>query len=109
MERGNRPSIFKIGHADDIGNGNGARLLYGWGLEQCASGCVCHRHPVTGNLVLHEDNRSGYLGLISFAPGGCDCCQPWSSVELAAIVQHLTDIEALTDSGVFDQPAEGQA
>lgn len=105
--RGNRPSIFQIGKVHDVSSGY--MLVTGWGLGSCVSGCSCHRHPTAGHLAVWEDAVRGTLGLVSYAAGGCHCCEPWTAIELAAFVQHLADTQALEDTGVFDHPAEGAA
>ena len=51
------------------------------------------RDPSAGHLAIDEDQAGGRLGLVSFADGGCDCCEPWTSEELASI---LRDFQALS-------------
>lgn len=101
MTRGNRPAIARIGRVEDVGEGN--LFAWDWAFDQCVTGCTCHRNPATGHLALHEDQLGGHFGLRSFASGGCSCCQPWTALELAGIVQDLAGIDAL------DVPAEGPA
>lgn len=93
MRRAQHPAIVQIGHIHDIGNG--ALVVHNWGLTLCATGCLCHRHPITGQPVLLEDQVGGHLGLVSYAPGGCYCCDPWSVYELADVLRDLADIAAL--------------
>jgi hypothetical protein len=55
-------------------------------------------------LVLAEDQSGGSLGLRSFtATGDCDCCDAWTSAELAAILRDVAVVEALEAS----EPAAG--
>ena len=83
------PSIFKIGRVAD--DGETVRVT-GWGVGLCQAGCACHRHPTGGHLVVSEDEGVGTLGLRKFRP--CDCCQPWTADELAAIVRDLAELES---------------
>jgi hypothetical protein len=85
-----KPSVFQIGKVRDDGR---TVVISGWGLGLCAIGCPCHRHPSAGNLAIAEDQRAGKLGLVSFREGGCDCCEPWTADELAAV---LRDFELLS-------------
>lgn len=89
MTRGRRPSIFTVGHVHNNGH---AVTVAGWGLGLCAARCDCHRHPVGQHLTLLT-TADGHLGLVQHTP--CDCCQPWTPDELAAIVRDLADITAL--------------
>lgn len=89
MTRGRRPSIFQIGHVHDDGT---TVTVTGWGLGLCAAACDCHRHPTGRHLTLLT-TADGHLGLVSYR--ACDCCQPWTPDELAAVVRDLADIAAL--------------
>lgn len=90
--RGNRPGILRVGNVHQVSPAHS--LVTGWELTSCASGCTCHRHPSTGHLALWQD-AGGRLGLVSWLPAGCSCCQPWTALELAGIVQDLAGIDAL--------------
>jgi hypothetical protein len=95
-----KPSIFQLGRIHENG---AAVIVSGWGLGMCAPSCRCHRNPVDGQLALAEDQTGGSLGLKSFAEDGCDCCEPWTSAELAAILRDVAVVEALESS----EPAAG--
>lgn len=90
MNRGRRPSIHQIGRVTDDGH---TIVISGWGLALCAAHCTCHRHPLTGQLVIAGDRGTGDLGLARFRP--CDCCQPWTADELAAVLKDLADVATL--------------
>jgi len=90
VNRSRKPSVFQIGKVRDDGR---TVVISGWGLGLCAAACTCHRHPSAGHLAIAEDQRAGQLGLVSFADGGCDCCEPWTAEELTAV---LRDFEALS-------------
>lgn len=94
MRRAHHPSVSRIGKVTDTGTGT--LYIIGWQLGFCATSCACHRHPRTGQLVLDEDQTGGHLGLVSYAPGGCACCEPWSAYELADVLRDLADIAALS-------------
>lgn len=84
MDRARRPAITHIGHIDDDGT---TVTVHGWGLGLCTRQCACHRHPRTRQLgILPSDD--GRLGLASHRDG-CDCCQPWTADELAAVLRDL--------------------
>src|SRR3954468_15563550 len=87
-----KPSIFQVGKVRDDGR---TVVISGWGLGLCASGCACHRHPTAGHLSIAEDQAGGLLGLASYRAGGCDCCEPWSADELAAILRDLDTVTGL--------------
>ena len=96
-----KPSIFQLGKVHEAGS---SVIVSGWGLGMCASSCHCHRGPDDGQLVLAEDQSGGSLGLRSFtATGDCDCCEAWTSAELAAILRDVAVVEALEAS----EPAAG--
>jgi len=86
------PSIFQFGHVDHDGD---TVSIHGWGLGLCAAGCDCHRHPIGGCLVIHEDPERGQLGLHSYVTGGCDCCTPWTAAELSAVLRDFTVLAEL--------------
>ena len=49
---------------------------------------------------VRDDGRtvviSGWgLGLATYAEGGCDCCEPWTADELAAILRDFSSLSAL--------------
>lgn len=90
MSRSRKPSVFQVGKVRDDGR---TVVISGWGLGLCAEGCACHRHPSAGHLSIEEDQAGGTLGLATFREGGCDCCEPWTATELAAI---LRDLDAVT-------------
>lgn len=92
MSRGQKPSIFQVGRIWDDGD---TMVISGWGLGLCISACSCHRHPAAGSLAISEDPAGGRLGLASYREGGCDCCQPWTAGELAAIVRDLDLVAGL--------------
>ena len=89
MSRSRKPSVFQIGKIRDDGD---TVVISGWGLGLCAAGCTCHRHPLAGHLAIAEDPAGGSLGLVSYAEGGCDCCEPWTADELSGV---LRDFEVL--------------
>ena len=79
-------------------------IVSGWGLGMCASSCECHRNPEDGQLALAEDQAGGRLGLRSFTvTAECDCCEAWTSAELAAILRDVAAVEALDSA----EPAAG--
>jgi hypothetical protein len=86
-----RPGIFQIGRVRHMADGT--TIVTGWGLSQCATGCLCHWHPVTGQLTIAEDQRDGLLGLVRYRP--CDCCSPWTADELEAVLRDLAVTEAI--------------
>lgn len=92
MRRARHPSIFQVGKVHDEGH---TLTVSGWGLGLCATACPCHRQPHTGRLIIDERQTDGHLGLISFTPGGCTCCEPWSPYELLDVLRDLADIAAL--------------
>jgi hypothetical protein len=96
-----KPSIFQLGSVHE----NGASVVVsGWGLGMCAPACRCHRNPVDGQLALAEDQAGGSLGLHSFSPDGqCDCCEPWTSGELQAILRDVAAVQSLE----AQEPAAG--
>jgi hypothetical protein len=96
-----KPSIFQIGKVHENGP---SVIVSGWGLGMCAPGCRCHRNPADGQLALAEDQFGGSLGLRSFTTDGtCDCCVPWTSAELAAILRDVARVESLDSA----EPAAG--
>src|SRR4051812_31919172 len=84
MNRTRKPSVFQVGKVRDDGH---TVVISGWGLGLCAAACTCHRHPVAGHLAIAENHDGGSLGLVSFADGGCDCCEPWTAQELAGVLR----------------------
>lgn len=94
MIRGRRPSIFQVGQVRDDGQ---TVTVTGWGLGLCASNCNCHRHPESRHLTLVEDYRVGSLGLARHG-GPCNCCQPWTYEELAAVLRDLAAAAALIET-----------
>ena len=92
MSRSRKPSVFQVGKVRDNWH---TVVISGWGLGLCAAGCACHRHPSAGHLSIAEDQAGGRLGLSSFADGGCDCCEPWTAEELAAILRDLDTVASL--------------
>ena len=92
MTRTQKPSVFQIGRVWDDGT---SVVVSGWGLGLCAAACACHRHPSAGSLTIAEDQAEGLLGLVSYREGGCDCCEPWTVTELAAVVRDLSVVQAL--------------
>jgi hypothetical protein len=87
-----KPSVFQIGKIRDDGN---TVVISGWGLGLCAAACTCHRHPMAGHLAIAEDQAGGSLGLVSFADGGCDCCEPWTAEELSGVLRDFQALEAM--------------
>ena len=92
VSRSRKPSVFQVGKVRDDGR---TVVISGWGLGLCAAGCACHRHPSAGHLAIAEDQAGGRLGLSSFAEGECDCCEPWTAEELAAILRDLDTVASL--------------
>lgn len=101
MTRSQKPSVFQLGEVREDGD---ATVVAGWGLGMCASQCACHRDPADGQLRIREDGAGGTLGLRSFADGGeCDCCEPWTSAELLAVLRDTAAVAALE----CQEPAAG--
>ena len=92
MSRSRKPSVFQIGKVRDDGQ---TVVISGWGLGLCASACACHRHPSAGHLAIAEDQAGGRLGLASYLGGACDCCEPWTADELAAILRDFRTVWSL--------------
>jgi hypothetical protein len=92
MTRTQKPSVFQVGRIWDDGR---TVVVSGWGIGLCASGCACHRHPISGTLTIDEDQAGGTLGLSSFRPDGCDCCEPWTADELSAVLRDLQSVSGL--------------
>ena len=92
VSRSRKPSVFQVGRIRDDGR---TVVISGWGLGLCASGCACHRHPSAGHLAIAEDQAGGRLGLASYGEDGCDCCEPWTAEELAAILRDLQTVAGL--------------
>jgi hypothetical protein len=92
VSRNSKPSVFQVGKIRDDGH---TVVISGWGLGLCAAGCACHRHPLAGHLAIEEDQAGGRLGLASYREDGCDCCEPWTADELAAILRDLSAVESL--------------
>ena len=92
MSRSHKPSVFQVGKVRDDGH---TVVISGWGLGLCVDACTCHRHPVAGHLAIAEDQDGGTLGLVTFSDGGCDCCEPWTADELAAILRDLQAVAGL--------------
>jgi hypothetical protein len=84
--------VFQVGKVHDDGR---TIVISGWGLGLCASGCPCHRHPIAGSLAICEDHAAGTLGLTSYREDGCDCCEPWTADELAAVLRDFEAVGAL--------------
>ena len=93
MTRNRKPSVFQVGKIRDDGR---TVVISGWGLGRRAAACACHRHPSAGHLAIAEDQAGGSLGLASFPEDGCDCCEPWTAEEPAAV---LRDFEAREPAG----------
>jgi hypothetical protein len=91
VSRSRKPSVFQVGKVRDDGR---TVVISGWGLGLCAQGCACHRHPAAGSLSIEEDQAGGRLGLASYAEG-CDCCEPWTAEELAAILRDLHAVRSM--------------
>ena len=92
MSRSRKPSVFQVGKVRDDGH---TVVISGWGLGLCAAACSCHRHPNAGSLAIDEDQAGGKLGLASYREGGCDCCEPWTAEELAAILRDFRAVSSL--------------
>ena len=92
MSRTQKPSVFQVGTIWDDGR---TVVVSGWGIGLCASGCTCHRSPSGGYLAIEEDHAGGTLGLRSWSEDGCDCCEPWTAEELAAILRDFSSLAAL--------------
>ena len=92
MSRSRKPSVFQVGKVRDDGH---TVVISGWGLGLCAAGCACHRDPAAGHLAIAEDQAGGLLGLVSYHEHGCDCCEPWTADELAAILRDLDTVAGL--------------
>jgi hypothetical protein len=100
VSRNRKPSVFQVGKVRDDGR---TVIISGWGLGLCAAGCACHRHPIAGHLAIDEDQAGGSLGLASYSDHVCDCCEPWTAEELAAIIRDLSAVESL----VAQEPLAG--
>ena len=92
MSRSQKPSVFQVGKVHDDGR---TIVISGWGLGLCAASCPCHRHPIAGSLAISEDHAAGTLGLASYREDGCDCCEPWTADELAAVLRDFQAVGAL--------------
>src|SRR3712207_7626520 len=92
VSRSRKPSVFQVGKVRDDGR---TVVISGWGLGLCASACTCHRHPSAGHLAIAEDQAGGRLGLATYREDGCDCCEPWTADELAAILRDLQTVAGL--------------
>ena len=92
MTRSQKPSVFQIGQVWDDGQ---TMVVSGWGLGLCVAACACHRHPSAGSLAIAENQAAGLLGLVSYREDGCDCCEPWTADELAAILRDLDTVAGL--------------
>jgi hypothetical protein len=92
VNRSRKPSVFQVGKIRDDGR---TVVISGWGLGLCADACTCHRHPVAGHLAIAEDQAGGSLGLISFADGGCTCCEPWTAEELSGVLRDFESLSSL--------------
>ena len=92
MSGSRKPSVFQIGKVRDDGR---TVVISGWGLGLCAAACACHRHPAAGHLAIAEDQRAGNLGRVSYREDGCDCCEPWTADELAAVLRDFSAVGAL--------------
>ena len=92
VSRSRKPSVFQVGKVRDDGR---TVVISGWGLGLCAAGCSCHRHPSAGHLAIAEDQAGGRLGLASYREDGCDCCEPWTAEELAAILRDFSSLSTL--------------
>jgi hypothetical protein len=101
VTRNQKPSVFQLG---EVREEDGVTVVAGWGLGMCAPQCRCHRDPADGQLQILEDHAAGTLGLRSFgADGDCDCCEPWTSAELCAVLRDAAAVEALE----CQEPAAG--
>ncbi|CCG05566.1 hypothetical protein [Blastococcus saxobsidens] len=92
MSRSRKPSVFQVGKVRDDGH---TVVISGWGLGLCAAACACHRHPAAGHLAIAEDQAGGSIGLVTFSEGGCNCCEPWTSEELAAILRDFAAVAGI--------------
>ncbi len=92
MSRSRKPSVFQVGKVRADGH---TVVISGWGLGLCAEACGCHRHPSAGHLAIAEDQAGGSIGLASFREDGCDCCEPWTADELAAILRDFQTVARL--------------
>ncbi len=92
MSRNCKPSVFQVGKVRDDGH---TVVISGWGLGLCASACACHRHPSAGHLAIAEDQAGGRLGLARYGDADCDCCEPWTADELAAILRDFRTVWSL--------------
>lgn len=91
-----RPSITGIGEVLYDGT---TLTIRGWHLGICAALCRCHLHPLTGQLVIAQNEAAGTLGLATFRTDGrrCTCCAPWPADELVAILDFLSTVAALPE------------
>ena len=92
MSRSHKPSVFQIGKVRDDGH---TVVISGWGLGLCAEACACHRHPSAGSLAIDEDQAGGRLGLVSYADGGCDCCETGTAEELSGVLRDFQSLASL--------------
>ena len=90
-----RPGIYQVGYVRE--HADGALYVTGWGIGLCAEQCPCHidRDEDGPRLVLLQDQENGLLGLVSFADEGCDCCEPWSTEELVAVLDSFRQIKQM--------------
>ena len=92
MTRSRKPSVFQIGKVRDDGR---TVVISGWGLGLCAAALRLPpppRRPVTSPSP--RTSAPASLGLASYRDGGCDCCEPWTADELAAV---LRDFQLLAE------------
>lgn len=88
-----RPSIIEPGRLIHDGD---TVTIADWAIGLCATACPCHRDPVGGGLTLYQDQTDGgRLGLFHHEPADCDCCDPWTAAELAAVLRDLAVITEL--------------
>lgn len=91
-----RPRIMRVGQAMRLSTGT--LVVRGWSIAPCLSMCECHTHPQLGVPVIVQDAGRGLVGLRSFVPGECGCCQPWTAEELEAVIRDFRAIAALAAS-----------
>ena len=93
MSRSRKPSVFQVGKVRDDGR---TVVISGWGLGLCAAGLRLPPPPVRRLTSPSTRTRpAARLGLASYREGGCDCCEPWTADELAAILRDLDAVSSL--------------
>lgn len=90
--RAHHPAILEVGTID---RRDDHTVIAGWTLGNCARRCTCHRHPLSGQIVVANSPDGGTLGLCRFNNPSCGCCTLWTAAELDAVLTDLHDLTTL--------------